>query len=406
MDLKQLHRERRGRFMGSLLPYVGYIIQSGVAMVFLFVLIAFSAWYTSLLGNPPAGIPIRWIMLALLLPAAVHSSFRTYLQSPDTIFLLPQGHRMREYFLPVWVSGILWKVLRLAFILITLWPLYIRTEGVPKQLLATALLLLGVKLLSSYSFWREQAMISGAASKAFTLLRWAAGGLIIAAWLWQPAGRGLIFIALLTAAYIAALSVPGRHAVPWEKLIATEKNQGARALMILGWFVDVPGREQRVYSRRLLSGWGGSIPWRRETAYRYLLTKSFARGDVFGIVLRMGLLSLLLNWWNRSSLIGSAIYLFFLFVIGIQLSALRKLHSESFWLTVYPLPEGTRGRNTVQFIFYILLLGALLMWLPFLAAAGERPLPVAGTLIAGLVMAYLFKSFLSRKAARFEDEDV
>jgi len=405
MDLKELRRARRSRFMGSMLPYAGYIIQSGVAMVLLFVLIAFTAWYVSLLGNVPAGLPIRWIMLVLLLPAAVHSSFRTYLQSPDTIFLLPQGHRMREYFRPAWISGIGWKSLRLAFILITLWPLYIRAEAAPKLLWATALLLLGVKLLSSYGYWREQTMISGAASKAYALLRWAAGGLILSAWLWQPAGRGLIFIALLSGAYAAALAVPGRHAVPWEKLIATEKNQGARALLVLGWFVDVPGREQRVNARRLLSRWGRGIPWKRDTAYRYLLTKSFARGDIFGIVMRMGVLSLILNWWNRGTLIGSGLYLLFLFVIGIQLFSLRKLHHESFWLTVYPLPEGTRAVNTTQFVFRIHLLGALLMWLPFLSVAGERLLEAAGTLLAGILLVYLFRNHLSRKAARSEEDD-
>lgn len=86
MDLKELRRQRRSRFMGSMLPYVGYVIKSGVAMLLLLLLIVFSAWYTSLLRDTPSGIPIRWVMLVLLLPAAVHSSFRTYLQSPDTIF--------------------------------------------------------------------------------------------------------------------------------------------------------------------------------------------------------------------------------------------------------------------------------------------------------------------------------
>ena len=406
MDLKQLLRERRGRFMGSLLPYVGYIIQSGVAMVFLFVLIAFSAWYTSLLNNIPEGVPIRWIMLVLLLPATVHSSFRTYLQSPDTIFLLPQGHRMREYFGSVWVRGIVWKALRLIFVLFTLWPLYIRTEELSKLLWGTALLMLALKVLTSYGHWRELSMLSGAASKAYILLRWAIGGLIIAAWLWQPAGRGLIFIVMLALAYLAALAVPGRHAVPWEKLISEEKNQAGRGLMILGWFVDVPGREQRVYPRRFISKWGGGISWKSETAYRFLLTKSFARGDIFGIVMRMSVLSLLLNWWNRTSLLGTAIYLFFLFVIGVQLSALRKLHNESFWLIVYPLPEGTRGRNTVQFVSRLLFVGAVLLWLPFLAAIGTRPLLVLGTLIGGFLLAYLFKIYLTRKSARFEEDDL
>ncbi|MBT2291977.1 ABC transporter permease [Paenibacillus albidus] len=406
MDLKELRRERHSQAMGKLLPYMGYIIQSGVAMVFLFVVIAFSAWYTSLLRDVPDGIPIRWIMLALLLPAATHSGFRTYLQSPDTVFLLPQEHRMREYFVPAWIRGNLWKILRLAFILITLWPLYIRTEASPKLLFATALLLLAVKLLASFGLWRELSLLSRPASASYALLRWAVCGLIIAAWLWQPAGRGLLFIVLLAAAYLVALHVPARHAVPWERLIATEKNQGARALMMLGWFVDVPGREQRVYARRYLSTWGGSMPWRRDTAYRYLLTKSFARGDIFGIVLRIALLGLLLSWWNRGTYVGTAIYLFFLFIVGVQLLSLRKLHSESFWLTIYPLPQGTKGQNTTAFVFRTHLIVAVVLGLPFLTTLGERLLPAAGTVAAGVLLAFLFKGYMSRKEARLEDDDL
>ncbi|QSF44260.1 ABC transporter permease [Paenibacillus tianjinensis] len=404
MDLKELRRQRRSRFMGSMLPYVGYVIKSGVAMLLLLVLIVFSAWYTALLRDTPADLPIRWIMLILLLPAAVHSSFRTYLQSPDTVFLLPQGHRMREYFAPAWVSGNVWKILRLAFILITLWPLYIRTDHSPKQLLLTAVVLIAVKLLSSYGLWREIVMLSRPASAGFRLLRWAALGLMIAAWLWQPSLQALIFIVILAAAYLAALSVPNRHSVPWERLIATERNQGTRALMMLGWFVDVPGREQRVYSRRYLSRWGGGIAWRRDSAYRFLLTKSFARGDIFGIVMRIAVLALLLVWWNRASYAGSGIYLLFLFLIGIQLSALRKLHSESFWLTVYPLPAGSKGDNTTQFIFRTQLVLVLVLGWPFLFTLGERPLPAIGSLLAGTLLAYFFKVYMERKALDQDDD--
>ncbi|MDF9842695.1 MULTISPECIES: ABC transporter permease [unclassified Paenibacillus] len=406
MDLKELRRQRRSRFMGSMIPYAGYVIRSGVAMVLLLVLIAFSAWYTALLRDTPADLPIRWIMLVLLLPAAVHSSFRTYLRSPDTIFLLPQGHRMKEYFAPAWVSGNVWKILRLAFILITLWPLYIRTDAAHGSLLLTALVLIAVKLLSSYGLWREIAMLSRPAAAGYQLLRWAVGGLMIAAWLWQPPLRALIFIVILAAAYFAALRVPNRHAVPWERLIATEKNQGTRALMMLGWFVDVPGREQRVYARRYLARWGGGIPWRRDSAFRFLLTKSFARGDVFGIVLRIAVLGMLLVLWNRSSYAGTGIYLFFLFITGIQLSSLRKLHSESFWLTVYPLPAGSRADSTTQFIFRTLLMLVLILGWPFLLTLGERPLPAAGSLLCGALLAFFFKMYMQRKAADPDDDDL
>lgn len=406
MDLKELRRQRRSRFTGSLIPYMGYIIQSGVAMVFLLVLIIFSAWYTALLRDIPAGIPIRWIMLVLLVPAAVHSSFRTYLQTPDTIFLLPQGHRMKEYFAPSWVSGNVWKILRLAFVLITLWPLYIRTDDAHKGLLATLLVLVLVKLIASYGLWRETAMLSRPAAAGYNLLRWAVGTLMIAAWLWQPSVRALIFIVILAAAYAAALAVPGRHSVPWERLITMEKNQGTRALMVLGWFVDVPGREQRVYARRYLSKWGGGITWQRSSAYRFLLTKSFARGDIFGIVLRIAVLDLFLVWMNQDSYLGSGIYVFFLFLMGVQLTALRKLHSESFWLTVYPLPDGSKGKGTIRFVFRALLVLALVTGLPLLLQLGERPLAVIGTYACGFLLAYLFRAYSTRKEARMDEDDL
>lgn len=406
MDLQQLQGDRRARAAGKMLPYAGYIIQSGVAVVLAFILIAFAAWYTALLRDIPPGVPIRWIMLAVLWPAAVHSGFRTYLQPADAIFLLPQEHRMAGYFRPAWIRGTVWKALRLAALLVIIWPLYIRTEELPKSLSASLLVLLGVKVLASFGCWRELKMISTAYAAGYRLLRWGVCGLITAAWLWQPFHKGLGFSLLLAAAYLAALAVPARHAVPWERLIALEKAQSGRALMVLGWFVEVPGRQQRVYPRRWLSRWGAGLPWTRESAYRYLLTKSFARGDVLGILLRLAILALLLGWWNRGSLMGCAVYLFFLFVTGVQLSTLTKLHGESFWLTVYPLPESSRSRNTVSFVFRVHLVMAIVLWLP-LAAAGTGLLmrPVLA-LAAGLALVWISRVRIDRKLRNREEDEL
>ena len=68
MNLRELYVKRRGQFWGEVLPYLGYVIQSGVAVVFLFLLIAFGAWYTALLRQIPPDLPIRWIMMIFLVP--------------------------------------------------------------------------------------------------------------------------------------------------------------------------------------------------------------------------------------------------------------------------------------------------------------------------------------------------
>lgn len=404
MNLKELFAKRRGQFWGEILPYLGYVIQSGVAVVFLFVLIAFSAWYTSIVQNIPQGLPIRWIMLAVLFPLVVNSSVRTYLRSADMVFLLPQESRMKQYFVKGWISGVAYKTALLLIVLLILWPLYIRSDFEPKLLMPTVLVLIVLKLASSHGSWKEQLMVSRTAAGAYRALRWAVTALSLASWLWYPVFGSLIFIVLIHLTYLAALRVPVKHFVAWERLIQVEKRQAARVMMVLSWFVDVPQREQRVYARKWLSRWGSNIPWQKETAYRFLLVKSLARSDIFGILLRVGVLGALLVWLTRDSLASAAVYLVSLMIAGLQLSSLRKLHRESFWLHVYPLPEGTRRQNEVQLVFQVQLLWAVLLWLPLLFSISTEPGLVLGTGCAGLLLVFLFRMAGLRRGKK-EDED-
>ncbi|GAB6991530.1 ABC transporter permease [Paenibacillus pini] len=405
MDLSELRLKRRSRFWGEVLPYLGYVIQSGVAVLTLFLIIAFSAWYTSLVQHIPAGLPIRWIMLILFVPLTVNSSFRTYMQSADTVFLLPQESRMNQYFRASWTSGVIYKMIGVTLVFMVSWLLYFRADVDPKPFWLFLILLYALKIVASIGSWKEQQMVSKRAYSSYRLLRYAVIALALAAWLWQPAGKSLIFIALLVAAYMASLKIPSRHLVAWERLIALEKIHSGRVMLVLGWFVDVPGRQQRVYQRKWLSWAGNNIPWKPQAAYRYLLTKSFIRSDILGIVLRAAVLGALLVWWTRGTMLGSGIYLFFIFLIGVQMSSLLRYHSESFWLTVYPVPAESRHTNAVLLAFQIQLMFALLMWLPMLGALKSQMSTVFGTLVVGVVVCALFRFFLSRKVPKDEDDE-
>lgn len=255
MDLKLLWKQRRTGFWNGILPYVGYVIQSGVAMVFLFLVIAFSAWYTSFVQNIPAGFPIRWIALLLLAPLVLLSSYRTYLLPADIVFLRPQEYRMQEYLKNSFVRGVIYKMLGLLLVFLTLWPLYVRADADAKPLGWSMLFLVLWKVLSSYGAWQELRMVQAGASRAYRLLRWALAILAVAAWLWQPPFRSLWFLLLLAAVYIVALRLPVKHRVAWERLIQVEQTQAGRVMRTLGWFVDVPSSGQKVSSRRWLSKW-------------------------------------------------------------------------------------------------------------------------------------------------------
>ncbi|MGN7360089.1 ABC transporter permease [Paenibacillus sp. SAF-054] len=406
MDLRQLRAERRSRFWGKeVLPYLGYVIQSGVAVLLLFLLIAFSAWYTSLVQHIPEGLPIRWIMLVLFVPLTVNSSFRTYLQPADTVFLLPQESRMSSYFSGSWRSGVVYKLLGMALVFLISWPLYVRSDEHPQSFWPFLLVLVALKLIASYGCWKELRMVSRRVAMSYRFLRYAVLALAVAAWLWQPAGRSLIFIILIAATYFVALRLPAKHLVAWERLIAQEKTHSGRVLMVLGWFVNVPGRQQRIYARKWLSWAGNRIPWKPEAAYRYLLMKSFVRSDILGIVLRAGILAALLVWWTRSGMLGIGIYLFFVFLAGVQLSSLLRYHSESFWLHVYPIPPGSRRKNAVELAFQIQLLFAVLVWLPLLGGGVNRMGAIFMALAGGVILSLLFRYFAGRNKTVDDDDE-
>lgn len=404
MELKALRSRRKASFWSKVLPYFPYVMQSGVAVLLLLLFIAFSAWYTSFLLDLPPGLPVRWIMLILLGPLTVYSGFRTYVQQADLIFLLPQETRMKEYLSPAYRSGIIYKLFGLYILLLTLWPLYIRGGIHTQPLWLMLIVLLWLKLLSGYGAWQELRITTPRARGGYRLLRWCFILLILAAWLWQPAWKSALFMVLVSVNYILALRFPMKHAVPWENLIATEKAGSARVMLLLGWFVDVSAEGQKVIRRRWLSKLGNGVPWERKTSYRFLLTKTLMRSELLGIVTRLTLLGMIVTGWNGDSWVGTALYLFFIFLIGTQLTTLRHVHHDSPAALYYPIPEGVR-MNTVLRLTSRLLLGiSVLMWVPMVVVPGGSLLLTLGTLIAGILLVLALRATWSRKWSK-EEED-
>lgn len=398
--------KRRSIFLGRILPYMPYIIQSGLAVSVLLLLILFSAWYTSILQDMPPGFPIQWILPILIFPLAAWSSFRTYLQSADTVFLLPLETQMKAYFAPAWRAGVIGKLLLIWVVLLVAWPIYIRVlPGDHANLWASLLLLLGLKLLFAYGAWQEHRMVSARQADVHRLLRWVLAAASVFAWFWLPLFWSVIAIVVLAALYALVLRFPPKHRVPWERLIAVEKAQAGRAMRMLGWFVDVPTQDPRVYRRRLLSGVGRSIPWKPEEAYRFLLTRSFIRGDMLGMAARLAVVGFVLQLLARESWLGVALLLLFTFMIGMQLNGLRRTHADSLWLGLYPIPEDSRVRAGLYLMIRVLLIASAFMWLPFLLTLPSDPLLAVGALAAAWVLCFLLHHSAGRKWRKLEGED-
>ena len=169
--------------------------------------------------------------------------------------------------------------------------------------------------------------------------------------------------------------------------------------------MDVPSSGQKVSARRWLSKWGSGLPWNAGKAYRYLITKTFIRTEVFTIVLRLIVLGMLLSWWTAGSYFGVGVYLFFLLLVGVQLGALRRSHGESFWIMIYPISAESRRSQVLGFIFNLHAIAALLMWLP-MWAAGISGLSVTGiALVLGALVIYLMRRSQGNKWLKEEEDE-
>lgn len=404
MDLVELRKRRKALHWSKILPYLPYVFQSGVAVLLLILMIAFSAWYTRFLQHIPEGLPIGWIMILLLGPAVIYSGFRTYIHPADSVFLLPKEASMSTYFKPAFWSGILYKLSGTYAILLVLWPLYQRSDGIRHPFWIWLIVLLLLKLAGAYGAWQELKIASHRARAGFRLLRWCVLLLLLAAWVWQPAWKSLLFLILVVVNYVLALRFPMKHRVPWENLIAAEKASAANNMLVLGWFVDVPAEGQGVSPRRWLDWIGKRISWSREGAYRYLLTKTLVRGELLGIGARLTILGAILVGWCGRTWLGLGLYLFFVFLIGAQLSVLRHAHRDSSAALYYPLPSGARKKEAADLGSRTLAGAAVIMWLPLLPQ-GDGPLTyLGGSLVAGLILVYAMRSNWNRKW-REEEED-
>ncbi|MCG6581827.1 ABC transporter permease, partial [Acinetobacter baumannii] len=110
-------------------------------------------------------------------------------------------------------------------------------------------------------------------------------------------------------------------------------------------------------------------------------------------------------WATRDSLVSALVYLISLMIVGLQLSALRKLHPESLWLHVSPLPEGTPRDNEGKLIFQVQLFWAVLLWLPLVPGILSATGRILGTMAAGIAIVFLFRSAAARKSRREDDDD-
>ncbi|MBW7474489.1 ABC transporter permease [Paenibacillus oenotherae] len=404
-------RQRAGRFWQESMPYIRYMVQSGVPLVASMLLFTGIASYVGLLRAVPAAFPFTWVGVIVLTPFSCWSPLRTWLREADTVFLMPREAEMKLYLGQSFRYNGIAGTAALLLLCLIYCPLYVQGPGQldwPLLLLAAVL----VKLLNTAGAWQERRMPWQGARFSIRMLRWivTAAGLALL----LQASPWLAVAYVIAAALLMALLYRSqrKYRLPWLLLIAEETRTRRRYNVFFSAFTDVPSERAQVAKRNYLAWLAARSRYSKGNAFVYLYGHTLIRTELGGIIMRLTALGTVVGTLTAHSGLGlgwgsAGVNLLFVWLTGVQLGSLVQSHRHSVWRHVYPLPDKARLSALLRIDRIASLICISVLWLPQIILLPGQGLLAPAVTAALLGLGYIFvirPVGLKRNFARTDDD--
>lgn len=409
--LEAIWSRRSLAFREETLPYFRYMGQSGFPAFLSLIIISSAIGYISLIRHLPADFPIAATGVLSLTPVLCWSPLRTWLEAGDTVFMMPREAEMGGYLRRSFRYTSIGCMLLAAVVLLLYLPIYNQGPAISGGwILAAAAAVLNAG--NVWGAWRERQMTWSGMRRLMRLLRWAATALGLAVWLNFAVWQAAAFTLLIGLLFILMHRLPGRHLLPWERLIEEEARTRTRYYAFFGLFIDVPTLPSRVAKRPYLTWLLRVVPYSNRNTFVYLYTASLLRTEIGGIVIRLSLLGCLIIYWlaDAVSLSGwGSVLVFgvFMGLLAVQLGGLRHVHRYSVWKHVYPLPDKQRVEQYVKVDRIAMLVCATLLWLfaAFPLALSGIYIPILAAAAGAFIYAAVRPSRIRKKLLADAEEE-
>ncbi|MUT65876.1 ABC transporter permease [Paenibacillus sp. NEAU-GSW1] len=406
--LEDLWLQRARAFRKEVMPYLGYMGQSGFPLVISLLFISSALGYFKLIRDIPSNFPFTLVGVIAVVPLLCWAPLRTWLVKADIVFHLQLEARMGHYLYHSFRRSLIMTVILAGLVLLLYWPIYRQGDGEAAfwMLIVLAAVL---RFANSWGAWQERRLAWPGMRRLMRLQRWTATAAAWAALLSREPWMAALFALLIGLLLVLLYRLPARHAFPWERLIEEEERSRKAIYLFFGLFIDVPVMPSKSAARSYLSWLLKRISYRHANTFVYLYAASLIRTELGGIVVRLSLLSALVVYWFAESawLSGwgaAAVYTVFLFVLGVQIEGLRRVHSYTVWRHVYPLPDGLRTDSIVRVASRTLAIAALLIWLPAgVTLIAMHQMPLQSVVAPAAAIAYASFVNPGRMKRKFED---
>lgn len=394
MDVKILWKKRLVTFIKEAFGYSRYIANSGSVAFLIFAFIGGAVYYNQILQSIPQDLPVEWGMAILFSFFLGFGKIRTFIKEGDRVFILPAEKHMGPYFKGAMQYSVIVQSIILFLLLLIVWPLYRHRMGEDTlpflQVIITLVVLKSVNILAA---WKELKIDNRGLKVFHKVIRMFV--LVPILYFYFSQGMSIVWIsgvlALILVSFLYYRSIYTQHLLRWDDLIEEEKKSMSRFYRFINGFIDVPGVSVSVHRRPWLSGITNRLSFSQENTYTYLIFKSFIRSDLSGIILRMTIIGLAIilfipGVWGKGTVYGILLYL-----VGVQLVALRQIHAHVFWFFLYPVDATQRIKAIKRVNLWVLGVVAALLAIPLLVTYQSIYLPVVAILMALIMIVYLRK---------------
>lgn len=379
--------------------YLGLAARSGLVTFLLLFFIVGSYIYIKALQVLPPDFPYWRLTTPLMGLVLAWSPLRTFLKGADRIFLLPAENRMRPYLLRSFVYSFSFQLIWVLGMLLLIWPLYKKVEGIPPvSFLQASLIFVLVKLLSLVSRYQESRLLYPYQRWVVAFMRWS--GAVVLAFITLVKGPGVAAAAAAALSLFigTALTLLPKFRLPWDYWIRKEQEALRSHYTFFSWFADVPKLPAKTRPRRYLAGITGMLPFDRNHTYRYLYAKTFIRSELFGILCRLTLLALFIFLISGGSDLAMLVaYGIVVLLSAGSVSGLDQAHRYSFWLELYPVSKSLKTAAIMKTALFALLTVNTLTGAALLLLSGNKLWAAAAVAIGyGFVAYYCYIPLRSR----------
>lgn len=345
------------------------LIARGLHFLPIFLLVFIYYGYRAFLEWLPSDFPVYLILTVLFTWVLSQTQIRTYVKAADPVFLLPADQSLQMYFKKSLLYSMGMQSLKILFWLGFVFPLFYTHIGDGKAFLLALAVLLPLKAWNVWIHWLELRNKDG--YTLHQILRWGSNGLVCL-WLFSgslfswPLIVALGWLGWLTS-YHHRFTAPA-SIIPWDRLLLSEEQIISRYYRLASHFVDVPHIKNERKKRPIFAPILHSVRYGRENTYLYLYLRTFFRyREPFGVYIRLTLVTTLLlatfqpEWWLFMMILSIAMY-----ITGIQLPWIRRIHRFQPWFRLYPLPDEKKRTGWARLAFILLGVQAslvvLLQW--------------------------------------------